>query len=68
MLLNTDIKATITITVYDYLDIDLLDTVRIESPQEKISQNFYVKSFTFTLADDNTRVTELILSPYNIIA
>jgi hypothetical protein len=60
-------KNEVTISVYDYFDINLLDPVKVAIPTEDINQTMYVKSHTYTVNGNNSRATQLVLSPFNIL-
>lgn len=66
-LINNDIKNEVTLTVYEYFDINLLDAVKIAVPSEDINQTMYIKSHVYTVNSQNTRTTQIILAPFNTL-
>ena len=61
---STDLTNEIEFTVYDFLDVDLLDTVHVFIEQEYVNQYMYVKGITYTLDQNNVRTTKVTLTTF----
>ena len=60
----TDIAVDVTVSVYDFIDVDLLDTVYVQVETEKISQAMFISGIRYAVDSSNKRYTEVTLSTF----
>ena len=63
---DIDMKTTVKLTVYGFLDIELLDTVDVQIEQEGILSYMYVESITYNLASSNEITTDITMRPFTV--
>ena len=64
LLRTSDIQASIEIVVYGIQDTEILDTIRVDLNQEKISNDFYVKSVVYNMQNTNMLTTTITAVPF----
>lgn len=66
-LLETNIMASVVVTLADFHDFDLTDTVLLDAEPEGIYNTFYVSTVQYTFDKSNKRVTQLTLTPLGLL-
>lgn len=64
LLRDNDMKATITIEMYWFQNINMLDIVKVVIESEKIAQDMRVKEIQYRFDSTNKSITKLVVQPF----